>query len=160
MRPVKLRGLQSQLARGVLAARAQLVKQRTEIVNLVRSQVRNLGESIPSCSAGCFHKRAPEHIPHELDALLAPMLEVLRGLAQEIEEYDAEITRRSREDFPETQVLMQVDGLGPITALGFAATIEAPSRLKRSRDVGAYVGLVSKARSSGQGSSAQDQQAR
>jgi transposase len=38
--------------------------------------------------------------------------------------------------------LMSVPGVGPITALAFRATIDRPDRFKRSRDVGAHLGLT------------------
>jgi len=46
--------------------------------------------------------------------------------------------------------LMTVPGVGPITALAFAAAIDEPSRFKRSRDVGAYLGLVPRRYQSGE----------
>ncbi len=147
--PIKLRGLKCQIARSTIAARAHAVRQRTLIVNLMRSQVRNLGESLPSGSAANFHKIAPECIPTNLHAVLNPMIEVLIALTGAISKYDKEIHRLCKEEFPETGALAQITGVGPNTALSFAATIEDPKRFKRSRDVGAYVGLVSKSRNSG-----------
>jgi transposase len=38
--------------------------------------------------------------------------------------------------------LMSVPGVGPISALAFRATIDRPDRFKRSRDVGAHLGLT------------------
>jgi transposase len=38
--------------------------------------------------------------------------------------------------------LMSVPGVGPITALAFRATIDRPDRFRRSRDVGAHLGLT------------------
>ncbi len=70
-------------------------------------------------------------------------------MVEAIAEYDREIKRQCEEEFPETAMLMQISGVGPNTALSFVATIEDPARFERSRDVGAYVGLVSKSRSSG-----------
>ena len=46
--------------------------------------------------------------------------------------------------------LMTVPGVGPITSLAFAAAIDDPSRFKRSRDVGAYLGLVPRRYQSGE----------
>jgi len=40
------------------------------------------------------------------------------------------------------QRLMTVPGVGPITALTFRATIDRPDRFRRSRDVGAHLGLT------------------
>src|SRR5580704_3952923 len=39
---------------------------------------------------------------------------------------------------------MTVPGIGPITALCYLAIIDDPTRFKRSRSVGAYVGLTSR----------------
>ena len=45
---------------------------------------------------------------------------------------------------------MTAPGVGPITALGFKATIDDPARFARSRSVGAYVGLTSRRHASGE----------
>jgi hypothetical protein len=46
------------------------------------------------------------------------------------------------EHYPETELLRQVEGVGPLTALTFVLTLEDPYRFERSRSVGAYLGLV------------------
>jgi transposase len=45
---------------------------------------------------------------------------------------------------------MTAPGVGPITALCFLATIDDPTRFKRSRSVGAYVGLTTRRYASGE----------
>src|SRR5262249_10457172 len=45
---------------------------------------------------------------------------------------------------------MTVPGVAPITALCFKATIDDPTRFKRSRSVGAYVGLTTRRHASGE----------
>jgi transposase len=45
---------------------------------------------------------------------------------------------------------MTTPGIGPITALLFKATIDDPIRFRRSRDVGAYVGLTPRRYASGE----------
>jgi len=149
LHPIKLRGLKCQLARATVAARAHVVRQRTLLINLIRAQVRNLGESLSSCSAATFHKTALDRIPSDLLPALEPLFALLQLAAATIAKYDEEIGRQCNEEFPETALLTQVSGVGPNTALSLVATIEDPSRFPRSRDVGAYVGLVSKSRSSG-----------
>ena len=58
---------------------------------------------------------------------------------------------------------MTVPGIGPITALAFHATIDEPARFRRSRSVGAYVGLTPRRYASGEvdwtGASARSTQA-
>ncbi len=48
------------------------------------------------------------------------------------------------------ELLRQVPGVGPITALYYVLTIEDPSRFAKSRSVGAYVGLRPRQRDSGE----------
>ena len=48
----------------------------------------------------------------------------------------------SKEHYPETDLLGQVEGVGTLTALTFVLTLEDPYRFERSRSVGAYLGLV------------------
>ncbi|MCA9001285.1 MAG: IS110 family transposase [Planctomycetes bacterium] len=149
LKPVQLRGLKCQIARTTLAARSHVVRQRTLLINLIRAQVRNMGQSLPTGSASSFSRKVKDLIPAALRPALGPLFLVLDAMMETIAAYDREIERLCEEDFQETKVLRQVNGVGPNTALAFIATIEDPSRFAKSRDVGAYVGLVSKSRSSG-----------
>ena len=45
---------------------------------------------------------------------------------------------------------MTVPGVGPITALCYQATIDDPTRFKKSRSVGAYAGLTTRRYASGE----------
>ena len=45
---------------------------------------------------------------------------------------------------------MTVPGVGPITALCYLATIDDPARFRKSRSVGAYVGLTTRRYASGE----------
>ena len=53
-------------------------------------------------------------------------------------------------DEPVCRRLMGVPGVGPLTALAFRATIDRPDRFRRSRDVGAHLGLTPKRYQSGE----------
>jgi transposase len=46
----------------------------------------------------------------------------------------------ARNRYPETQLLRQVPGVGPITATTFVLTVEDPARFSRSRSIGSYFG--------------------
>ena len=54
--------------------------------------------------------------------------------------------------YPEARVLQQVAGEGPLISLTFMLTIGDPSRFKKSREVGPYLGLVPLQRESGNSS--------
>ncbi len=147
--PVQLRSDRHQRVRTLLFARSQLVKQRTALTNLVRAEVRVLGFSLPSGAAKSFAEKMWPRIPGALRSSLGPIFEVLRTVTTQIDHYDAEVERLSETEFPETAVLRQVHGVGPLIALAFVATIGDPERFKKSRSVGAYLGLVPRMSQSG-----------
>ncbi len=97
---------------------------------------------MPKCPAVSFHNKAPGHIPETLWPALGPILETIGSLTQRIREYDRQLETISKEQYPETDLLRQVEGVGPLTALTFVLTVEDPYRFEKSRSVGAYLGLV------------------
>jgi transposase len=97
---------------------------------------------LPKCPARSFHKRAPEHVPEALLPALEPVLEQIASLTERIRQYDRKLETVSKEHYPETGLLRQVEGVGPLTALTFVLTLEDPHRFEKSRSVGAYLGLV------------------
>jgi transposase len=140
--PLKHRGEDSQAHMAIIRSREALVSARTQLVNHVRGAVKSFGARLPKCPARSFHKRAPEHIPEALMPALGPILEQIGSLTQRIRDYERELETISREHYPETELLRQVEGIGPLTALTFVLTLEDPYRFKKSRSVGAYLGLV------------------
>jgi transposase len=73
---------------------------------------------------------------------LGPILEQIGSLTERIRDYDRKLEVISKEHYPETDLLRQVEGVGTLTALTFVLTLEDPYRFERSRSVGAYLGLV------------------
>jgi len=140
--PLKHRGEESQAHMALIRSREALVGTRTQLVNHVRGTVKSFGARLPKCPARSFHKRAPEHIPEALLPALGPILEQIGSLTERIREYDRKLQTISKQHYPETELLRQVEGVGPLTALTFVLTLEDPYRFERSRSVGAYLGLV------------------
>jgi transposase len=97
---------------------------------------------LPKCPARSFHKRASEHIPQALRPALWPILEQIASLTERIRGYDRKLETVCEEHYPETELLRQLEGVGPLTALAFVLTVEDPYRFEKSRSVGAYLGLV------------------
>ena len=147
--PIKHRKNESRQHLMVLRSRDAVVSMRTKLVNHVRHQVKVFGERMPSMSTPAFGKKAPEHIPEMLRPALMPVLEEIQNLTKQIRLYDADIERLCSEQYPETARLRQVTGVGPLTALCFVLTLESPTRFKRARDVGAYLGLTPRQHESG-----------
>jgi transposase len=73
---------------------------------------------------------------------LGPVLETIASLTEHIREYDRRLEGIAKEIYPETNLLRQVRGVGVLSALAFVLTLEDPSRFTKSREVGAYLGLV------------------
>jgi transposase len=97
---------------------------------------------LPKCPARSFHNSAPEHIPDALLPALGPILDQIGSLTEPIRQYDRKLETLCEEYYPETQLLRQVEGIGPLTALTFVLTLEDPHRFEKSRSGGAYLGLV------------------
>jgi transposase len=140
--PLKHRGEESQAHMAVIRSRQALIGCRTQLVNHVRGAVKSFGHRLPKCPARSFHKRAAAHIPEVLLPALGPILEQIGSLTERIRDYDRRLETVSKERYPETELLRQVEGIGPLTALTFVLTLEDPNRFERSRSVGAYLGLV------------------
>jgi transposase len=140
--PLKHRSEDSQAHMALIRSRQALVDCRTQLVNHVRGAVKSFGHRLPKCPAKSFHKRAAEHIPEALRPALGPILEQIGSLTERIGEYDRKLEEISKERYPETELLRQVEGVGPLTALTFVLTLEDPYRFEKSRTVGAYLGLV------------------
>jgi transposase len=140
--PLRHRGQESQAHLAIIRSRQALVGCRTQLVNHVRGAVKSFGARLPKCPARSFHNRAPEHIPEALLSALGPILEQIGSLTERIRQYDRELQIVAKERYPETDLLRQVEGVGPLTALTFVLTLEDPHRFEKSRCVGAYLGLV------------------
>jgi transposase len=140
--PLKHRGEVSQAHMAIIRSREALVRTRTQLVNHVRGAVKSFGARLPKCPALSFHNKAPEHIPEALRPALGPVLETIGSLTRRIHQYDRQLDAISTETYPETGLLRQVEGVGTLTALTFALTLEDPYRFEKSRSVGAYLGLV------------------
>ena len=148
--PLKHRGEDSQAHMALIRSRQALIGCRTQLVNHVRGAVKSFGARLPKCPAKSFHNRAPEHIPEALCAALGPILEQIGSLTERIRQYDRKLETIAKERYPETELLRQVEGIGPLTALTFVLTLEDPHRFEKSRSVGAYLGLVPATSQSGE----------
>jgi transposase len=134
----------------LIRSRQALIGCRTQLVNHVRGAVKSFGGRLPKCPARSFHKRAAEHIPEALWLALGPILEQIGSLTERIHDYDRKLETIAKEHYPETELLRQVEGIGPLTALTFVLTLEDPHRFEKSRSVGAYLGLVPATSQSGE----------
>jgi transposase len=149
--PIQHRGEQAQCDLAVLRSREVVVRARTQLINHVRGSVKAMGQALPKCSAPAFAKKVRERIPVGLQAALWPILDTIAQLSEQIRAYDREIEALCRR-YPETVVLRQVRGVGPLSSLAFVLVLQDPGRFETSRAVGAYLGMVPKMDESGESS--------
>jgi len=149
LKPIRHRDAERQRDLLTLRSRDKLVGVRRDLVNSVRGMLKQFGIRVVKCSPGAFVKRALGVTPGELRNSLGPALAVIKRLTVQIRGMDREIERLCAEKYPETGVLTQIRGVGPITALAFVLVLETPGRFCVARDAGAYVGLTPRNRQSG-----------
>jgi transposase len=148
--PIHHRSAEAQNDLAVLRSRDVLVRTRTGLVSHVRGLVKAAGARLQGCSTGSFHKRASQQLPAHLQPALQPVLATIADLTRQIRTIERTIEQLVRARYPHAGVLMQVQGVGPITALCYVLTLEDPNRFRKNRAVGPYLGLVPRRDQSGQ----------
>ena len=113
--PLNHRGQDAQAHLAIIRSRQALVSARTQLVNHVRGAVKSFGARLPKCPASSFHKKATAHIPEALWPALGSILETIGSLTQRIRDYERQLEMISKEHYPETDLLRQVEGVGVLT---------------------------------------------
>jgi transposase len=139
--PVEHRSAEAQTDMAVVRARDTLVRTRTVLINHVRGAVKSVGGRLSKCDSRNFVAHARANLPDPLRPALEPMLGEIETKTATIHGYD-KLIEALNQKYLATARLRQIAGVGPITALVFVLVIANPLRFHRSRDVGAYAGLV------------------
>ena len=150
-REVRVKGFESMLSRTRMAARNRLVRISVELSNQIRGLMKTFGLIVPSAKGGKFD----EHVCRLLDErgdlprIMMPMLEAWRSIRVRAAELGRQVLADARQS--ETcQLLMSIPGVGAITATAFTSAIEDPANFKKSRSVGAWIGLTTRRYQSGE----------
>jgi len=149
LHPIQHRSEKARHALIVLRARQSVVEVRTKLICAVRGMIKSDGKRLSRCSSESFHKIERTEISEALRGTLEPLFKQIESLTKQIKEYDKEVERMCKEAYPETELLRQVNGVGVIVSLAFILIIDNPWRFAKSRDVGAYLGLIPKQFDSG-----------
>jgi transposase len=155
MRFVPIKSVAQQDALAVHRIRAEIVCQRTAKVNQARGLLAEYGVVLAK-SVGTIRRALPiliEDVEGQLSAQFKALLEGLRSdlsaLDKRIEELDELIVRHVQED-PAAKRLLQIPGIGPMSASALVASVGDASAFKRGRDMAAWLGLVPRQHSSGE----------
>lgn len=125
-----------------IRSRDVAVRARSRLVSHVRGTVKAHGQSIGRCSTDAFAGRARAVVGEPLREIVEPIVEAIEKLSATIRQYDARIESLALGRYACTQWLMQVKGVGALTALTYVLIIGDAGRFRRSRMVGPYLGLV------------------
>jgi transposase len=148
---VRVKDIDSHLVKALLVSRALLVKIKRDLENQIRGLLKNLGLVIGRAKFNVFAVRTQELIEDrpELVTVIRPLLAARKAIEEQVGDLDRKVLKLARHDM-QVRRFMTVPGVGPVTALCFKATIDDPTRFKRSRSVGAYVGLTTRRHASGE----------
>jgi transposase len=117
----------------------------------MRGLLKSLGIILGKAGSGTLPAKirdAWDQAPH-LRPLLEPLLLAHAALISQIIKYDDQLRAIARADRT-VRRLMTVPGVGPVTALAFASTVDEPRRFRRASDIGAYLGLTPRRYQSGE----------
>ena len=132
-----------------LRVREQLIRMRTQAINLLRAQLRQAGQRLgPGASETAAARCRALALCAEVQADLAPVLTLLDGLAPLIAGCDHAAQRRATAD-PVVRRLMTAPGVGPIVGLTYRAVIDDVGRFPDAASSTAFLGLVPREDSSG-----------
>ena len=150
-RAVHVKGPSCRAWRALLTARRMVLNKRRDVENGIRALLREVGLKVGTPSRKDFPARVRELAADDpvLMSLAESLLSVIEVMTREVER----LTKRAIDEVrvePTCRQLMTVPGIGPLTALAFRATIDQPDRFRKSRDVGAHLGLTPRRYQSGE----------
>ena len=84
-----------------------------------------------------------------LDASVRSLLAALKTVSEQVAQLDRLVIKQAKQNAM-CRHLMSIPGVGVLTALAFMTAIEDPARFRKSRSVGAFLGLTPKRYQSGE----------
>jgi transposase len=141
LRVVKHRSAEAQKDLTVIRSRARLVEVRTKLWCSLRGLSKSLGHRLP--------RRVSAEKLGEYEEILKPLWNALEDVSKRIEEYDEKVKELEKK-YPAAGRLRQISGVGPLISLTFVLTLDDHLRFRKSRQIGAYLGLRPRQRDSGQ----------
>jgi transposase len=150
-REVRVKGFDSMLARTLVAARTRLVRIATELSNQIRGLMKTFGLIVPRRKGGRFEEEVRHLLSgrEDLARLLLPVLEAWRSVRTRAADLTRHLLATARQS-DACRLLMSIPGIGAITATAFVTAIEDPENFRKSRSVGAWLGLTTRRYQSGE----------
>jgi transposase len=136
--------------RAQISVREALVRTRSRYISLIGALCRREGLRLPTGSPEAFITRVEQaELPECLRAEIEPLLQVMRTVNEQIEQADRRLAEIVKTD-PVVKRLCTAPGVGPVTAVTLAATLDDARRFSGAKQVRCYLGLVPREHSSGE----------
>jgi transposase len=150
-RAVHVKSPTSRSWRALLTARRMVLNKLRDVENGLRALLREAGLKLGTPGRKHFAGRVRELTASDpvLADLAEPLLTIVATMIRELARLTKRVFDIVRHE-PVCRHLMTVPGVGPLTALAFRAAVDRPDRFRRSRDVGAHLGLTPRRYQSGQ----------
>ncbi len=154
MRYMEIKPEDQQAVLAIHRARDLVVRQRTQVVNMIRSILREFGHLLPT-GVEAVSKFAREHgaeeqleMPEIANGILGAMCHQLNSLNARVDGLTKLIEQHAWLD-ADARRLMRMPRIGPITASAVVATIGDAKQFETGRDLAAWLGLTPLKKSSG-----------
>jgi len=154
MRFVAVKSLEQQAVLTLHRARELLVRERTALVNQIRGLLAEYGVVL-KLGVAAVRRGVPEVLEAEGNGLPSLARETFAELHERLIELDGRVTLYDRriavlaEEMEAAKRLMQMPGIGPVTATALVASVGDGRHFANGRQFAAWLGLVPRQHSSG-----------
>jgi transposase len=150
-REARVKNWAAHAMRHLVGARAQLVGISIDLSNQIRSVLKTFGLRADGRAGRMFEAKVRQQVEDrpEVAGVAEPLLAAWRAVRDQIAALDRKLIEAARVDAT-CRLLMTCPGVGVVVATSFSAAVEAPGHFRRSRAVGAYLGLTPKRHQSGE----------
>ena len=155
MRFVPIKSREQQAALSLHRVRSLLIRQRTQLINMMRSMLAELGIAIPigiekalQMALRIVDGEAELDLPIEAQNVVALLADHVLQLHAKLRKMDLRLAALQRSD-ETARRLATIPGIGPIGATALAASVTDPSQFTSGRQFAAWLGLTPRQNSSG-----------
>jgi transposase len=150
MRFIPIKTAEQQAVLCLHRVRQGFIEERTATINRLRGLLAEFGFVLAQSSAAVRQgvSELLERLPPHAARALGDLREHLRTLDARVRDYERSIEAHARES-AEAQLLLQRQGIGPITASAIVASVGDAREFKNGRQFSAWLGLVPRQHSTG-----------
>jgi len=128
----------------ICGMREALISARTKLINCVRGWLRTQGIRVKGGADGFAERVRTQHLVQRggpVPDYVESMLSMIKKHDEEVRVADKRVAQLAKAD-ENCRRLMSVPGVGPVTAIRFAAAVDDVSRFPSAHTLESYVGLV------------------